>query len=432
VGEDLYRALVDQAFECIMTVRPDYTVGFASPASESLIGYRPDELVGRPAIDFVHPDDQDRAALGMHGWATWGMPGGSSSFRLRHKAGGWRTLDMTASAAIDHDDVLVAVYWRPAGYQHSVDQVLSRLLGGSSRAEALFPLLDVFDWSINDAHVAIAWYEPGAGHQFVSTGLPRELTGAEDEPGAPWRLARETARDVFAADGPPLDPVRRRIADRADRGTFWTHPVPDAGSPFPALITFWNRTDGPPPEAHAQGMALSSTNVELILRWSDQVHQLDRAAHTDALTGLPNRRALFEWLDQDRDGGALLFCDLDRFKPVNDEHGHHVGDEVLRQVADRLAAAVRVEDLVARTGGDEFVVLARGATADRAADLADRIAATLRRPFHVDGVAIQLGISIGTAQAEGPLSQLMLAQADKAMLADKARRHRRRPSSTRR
>ncbi len=130
-------------------------------------------------------------------------------------------------------------------------------------------------------------------------------------------------------------------------------------------------------------------------------------------------------------GGALLFCDLDRFKPVNDEHGHHVGDEVLRQVANRLAATVRAGDVVARTGGDEFVVLAHGATDLQAADLVLRIEAALREPFTVDGAVIGLGISIGVARADGPLSDSVLASADRAMLVDKARRHRRRALPTR-
>ena len=419
----LYRSLVDNAYECIMTVRTDLTVGFVSPSSTSLIGYTPEELEGRPATDFVHPDDMDRAALGLAGWASWGMPGGSSSFRLRHKDGSWRMLDMTASTAVDDEDTLVAVYWRPAGYQHIVDTVLSRLLRGCTRAEALAPLLDIFDWSINDASVAIAWHEPDAGHrQVATTNLPAGLTGAEEDPGAPWRHARATLRPLFESDGPALDGRRRAMADQWGRGTFWIEPVADAGSSVPALVTVWNRHEGPPPEAHAQGMSLVQTNVELILRWSDQVAQLDAAAHTDALTGLPNRRSLFDLLARDRRGGALLFCDLDQFKPVNDEHGHHVGDAVLCQVADRLNECVRLSDVVARTGGDEFVVLAHGATDAEAADLADRIAVAIHVPFTVDGIEIRVGVSVGVARTDAPLSDTTLARADRAMLADKARR----------
>jgi diguanylate cyclase (GGDEF)-like protein len=332
-------------------------------------------------------------------------------------------LDMSVSPTVDDEDTLCAVTWRPAGYQHAVHTVLSRLLEGRSRSEAIAPLLDVFDWALNDTHIAIAWYEPGRGHQFVTTGLPAELTGAEADAGAPWREARERFTSVTDAAGPGLDPHRRALADEHDRGSWWVQPVEDAGSPQPALITVFPRLDGPPPEGHSQGMKVVHTIVELVLQWSHQVDVLDAAANTDSLTGLPNRRSLFDALDRDRRGGALLFCDLDRFKPINDELGHHVGDEVLRQVAERLRRCVREGDVVARTGGDEFVVLARGASAAVAEDLAERITRSIEAPFVLDEGEVEVGISIGTARSDSPLTDDVLARADAAMLADKARRH---------
>ena len=94
--------------------------------------------------------------------------------------------------------------------------------------------------------------------------------------------------------------------------------------------------------------------VELILRWTDQQGSLERAAHLDALTGLANRRVFFDTLAATADGGAVLYCDLDRFKPVNDDLGHFAGDTVLRVAARRLEGCVRDGDLVGRLGGDEF------------------------------------------------------------------------------
>ena len=108
-----------------------------------------------------------------------------------------------------------------------------------------------------------------------------------------------------------------------------------------------------------------------------------------------------------------------------------MGDDVLRQVADRLRACVRADDVVARTGGDEFVILAHGATTDHAAELAERISTALREPFTVPGGTVELGISIGIAGTDAPLSDSVLARADQAMLADKARRHGRQPRPTR-
>jgi diguanylate cyclase (GGDEF)-like protein len=130
--------------------------------------------------------------------------------------------------------------------------------------------------------------------------------------------------------------------------------------------------------------------------------QAEQRAHElstrDALTNLLNRRALIQQLEHavatsDRSGVgfALLFLDLDKFKPINDTYGHEAGDELLRQVAARLTAAVRVADIVARLGGDEFVVLIEGksasANAARVAARSSRLRPALRhrRPPREDG-----------------------------------------------
>ena len=105
---------------------------------------------------------------------------------------------------------------------------------------------------------------------------------------------------------------------------------------------------------------------------------------------------------------------------MNDERGHHVGDEILRQVAERLRAGVRGADVVARTGGDEFVVLARNVTAERAAELAARLATAIDEPFVVDGGNVHVSLSVGVAHTDEPLTELTLAEADRALLAAKA------------
>jgi diguanylate cyclase (GGDEF)-like protein/PAS domain S-box-containing protein len=427
----LYESLVEDAFECIVTIRSNLTLAYANPAMARLLGHAPEDALGRPVADFVHPDDLDRALAELSGLESWGVANGTTSFRLRHGDGSWVPCDVTAAAVTDGDEDLIAVYCRPAGYQHAVDTVLTRLLSGGSRSETLAPLLDVFDWAVNDADIAIAWHEEGRGHQSIATGLPPELTGGEADPGAPWADARVDFAGVHCPGPAALDPRRRAMAKELRRGALWVEPITDEGSGIAALVTVWSRLDGPPPETHAFSMALAKTHIELVLRWTHQVARLDAAAHTDVLTGLPNRRSLFDLLDKDRRGGALLFCDLDHFKPVNDRHGHQVGDDVLRQVADRLRACVRADDVVARTGGDEFVILAHGATTDQAAELAERISTALREPFTVPGGTVDLGISIGIAGTDAPLSDAVLARADQAMLADKARRHRRRPRPTR-
>lgn len=152
----------------------------------------------------------------------------------------------------------------------------------------------------------------------------------------------------------------------------------------------------------------------------------DPASSTDALTGLSDRRGLSEALDAAlRDGSAfaLVCLDLDRFKIVNDTLGHPVGDGLLRKVADRLRTAVRPGDLVARTGGDEFIVLQREGRQPQAAEaLAGRLVELLGRTFLVDGHSLTVGASVGVAMAprDGNDARDLLRRADLALYRAKA------------
>ena len=132
-----------------------------------------------------------------------------------------------------------------------------------------------------------------------------------------------------------------------------------------------------------------------------------RQAVTDQLTALPNRRALFELLDAleeerrsvtgEHRQMAFLFVDLNRFKEVNDSFGHAVGDELLRQLGERLKGTLRSSDLLARLGGDEFVVMLLDADGDYGAMIAQRISARLQEPFQLGPVSARIGASIGIA-----------------------------------
>ena len=154
--------------------------------------------------------------------------------------------------------------------------------------------------------------------------------------------------------------------------------------------------------------------------------ELQHMAHHDMLTGLPNRQLLSDRLQQalahlqrNNEKLAVLFLDLDGFKPINDQMGHEAGDAALREVASRLRAAVRSEDTLARVGGDEFVILLSGLN-DHAIKSAELVAGkcleVFQQPFVIQGRACHLGTSIGIAIGNGGCSSdELLITADRAM-----------------
>jgi diguanylate cyclase (GGDEF)-like protein len=162
---------------------------------------------------------------------------------------------------------------------------------------------------------------------------------------------------------------------------------------------------------------------------------LRRKAQTDHLTGLANRAELMQRMadacaelpdTETRVRGrnfAVLYIDLDGFKAVNDSHGHAAGDEILQRVADGLRRVAGPEEVVARIGGDEFIVLLRDADAFTARGVADEIiAATAREHRLADGRAVRIGCSVGVCAApeQGREPEVLLARADAALYEVKA------------
>jgi diguanylate cyclase (GGDEF)-like protein/PAS domain S-box-containing protein len=160
-----------------------------------------------------------------------------------------------------------------------------------------------------------------------------------------------------------------------------------------------------------------------------QEEELERMALHDALTGLPNRTLLNDRIEQAirnaqraRHQMAVLLLDLDRFKDVNDTLGHQVGDLPLTEVGPRLQQPLRSADTVARLGGDEFAILLLGPTdLAMACRVAERLVEALRRPFAIQDLTLEIGISIGVAlyPEHGSTATELLQHADVAMYAAK-------------
>lgn len=169
-------------------------------------------------------------------------------------------------------------------------------------------------------------------------------------------------------------------------------------------------------------------------RLLEHEQRLAQIAHQDTLTGLPNRRMIelqmeseLRRIQRNGLGLALLFLDIDGFKPVNDAYGHQVGDLVLTEIARRLRDAVRDVDTVARLGGDEFLILLNDT--ELPLEAAERVAQesirALAEPILIDDLSIRIGVSIGIATCSGSDAEAMtvhrlVSQADNAMYQAKA------------
>ncbi len=244
---------------------------------------------------------------------------------------------------------------------------------------------------VNQAVCDITGYAAGEllGHS------PRMLQGPQTDQGLIQRLGRELrAGGCFQG---------QTINYRKD------------GTPF---TMEWSISPVPGPTGEPEWFVAVQRDATLASR---RLLAAEHAARTDALTGLPNRTHMDDVL---RDGAWLavraqtgLIVDVDHFKSVNDTYGHHVGDEVLRIIGQRLAGVVRGGDLVARWGGEEFCVVALAGGA-QVKDLAERLRAAIAdSPFETSAGALHITVSVGSASIsrDVPAADDMLRAADRAL-----------------
>ncbi|MBV9439687.1 MAG: EAL domain-containing protein, partial [Candidatus Eremiobacteraeota bacterium] len=216
-------------------------------------------------------------------------------------------------------------------------------------------------------------------------------------------VEEELLDDVF--DGKPV----RAVAESGDR--WLRHHVEPLRDPDGAVVG-------------AVGVSLDITELKRAQQ------RLFESAHCDRLTGLPNRRALEQRLATTLEDAqlagerfALLYLDLDRFKTINDTLGHGVGDAVLREVGRRLHDTLRAQDVIARPGGDEFIVLLPSVEdATEVNVTAQRIIRAFRAPIVVRGRELFVGVSVGAAifPEHGRTGEQLVAHADAAMYRAKA------------
>jgi diguanylate cyclase (GGDEF)-like protein len=306
---------------------------------------------------------------------------------------------------------------------------------GGSTSSTLFPISDLEDPARDErpatrapvgiaiavGSAEVAAMEPALAGRLAPPLGPRVGGASLQIAERPHRSGRRTPAAGPAPTLAPPTPLRRgpgpahlvaeRIARRAQavfglRHTLVAPLVTDAGQIGALVIS--RRTAGGWPASAERILNGAAIEASAALARAYSHRDAEARASTDGLTGLPNRRyfdefcALLARRRRAEDSVGVLMIDIDRFKALNDTHGHPVGDEVLRAVGGAIAATVREDDVPARYGGEEFVVLLRNPTIEVAVDVGERIREAVGRldlrPLGVPAVSV----SVGVAVADGP------------------------------
>lgn len=400
VSERRYKWIAENASDMVVVLGPDATHLWVSPSSFALTGYTPEELVGRTIWEFLHPSDIP-AAGAVVGVVTAGNTDQQKLIcRFKHKDGHFLWVESVGHSALSDDGVVQI--------RLSMRDVTARVAAETDRDAALAELKLLVDHApigmcvvdddgrivqVNEAMSRLTGFTVAqlADLNFVDLTYPDDAADTRAD-------LRSVATGVLATSS------REKRYVRADGETIWAE----------CTIT-----------RAAGGAASRTLNIVQLLDLTD--HRANTLfatmARTDVLTGLPNRVVLDETLThaltvarRAKTKVGVAFCDLDRFKQVNDKMGHEAGDELLRQVADRIRATIRESDTAVRLGGDEFVVVCENVLdAVPVSRLASRLRMALDRPYHLAAGTGDVSVSIGIAVGDGPTAAALLQQADEAM-----------------
>jgi diguanylate cyclase (GGDEF)-like protein/PAS domain S-box-containing protein len=403
-----FRFIAENSSDMVAWQRFDTTFLWVSPASAALLGRSPEQLIGTRSIDLVHPDDVPKVEAAQRQVAA-GTVHTTVVRRMRHADGHYVWVETTAR-------IVAGESLSAAEMQTSSRNVDDRIAAQRAQADAEASrdsAVRLFRTAMEHAAIGMAIRDLDGLILEVNGALCTMLgRAAEDLKGSFFRDfthpddigAAGAARTVLLSGRAVSHDSERRYL-RPDGEVLWVQ----------ATSVLLPKDDGEP--------QLVLTQMQDITARKDAIDQLTLLAVTDSLTGLPNRAVLMDRLadalaaaQRGHGDAGVVFVDLDGFKAVNDNLGHDVGDELLRQVAGRLSAAIRTGDTAARIGGDEFVVLCeRIGDLEGVREVADRICRYLSGCFLVAGHNLWISASVGVTLGNGLSPREVLGRADEAM-----------------
>jgi diguanylate cyclase (GGDEF)-like protein/PAS domain S-box-containing protein len=425
--------VMDLLLDAICVVDAQGCYVFVSAAFERIFGYTPAEVIGRPMIELVHPDDRERTLQAANEIMA-GQP--KPHFQNRYVRKDGRVIHIMWSARwSEADHVRIAV---------------ARDITELKRAESMQVALHAISEAAHSAADLLALFRHI--HQIVGKLLPANnffvalydakkdelsfpyFVDQYDEAPAPLGLDAGTLSGEVVRSGQALLltpdtqvvlPGQVRPVVGRDSMDWLGVPLNGQKGVIGALVVQSYSGEVRYTEQDKALLQFVSTQVAAAIERKQTETWLQYIARHDQLTALPNRELFHDRLRtalakarRDRQRLAVLYIDLDRFKPVNDSHGHDVGDLLLCEVAARISHCVRESDTVGRVGGDEFVVLLNGTgLPEDATAVAGKIRAALDQPLELAGHRLHVSASIGIAvhPEHGHEDKQLMRHADDAM-----------------
>lgn len=428
---------------CVVDVQGRYV--FVSAAFERIFGYTPEEVIGRPMIQLVHPDDRERTLQAANEIMA-GQP--KPHFQNRYVRKDGRVIHIMWSARwSEADQVRIAVardvteLKRAERMQvalhaiseaaHSAEDLLAlfrhihRIVGKLLPANNFFVAL--YDAKKDELSFPyfVDEYDQAPPMQSLDSGT---LSSEVIRSGQALLLTPDTRMDL---------PARVRPIVGRDSLDWLGVPLSAQRGVIGALVVQSYSGDVRYSQQDKALLQFVSTQIAAAIERKKTETRLQYLAQHDQLTDLPNRELFHDRLctalaraRRDQQRLAVLYLDLDQFKPVNDRHGHDIGDLLLCEAAARISQCVRESDTVGRIGGDEFVVLLSGISLpEHAAAVAAKIHAAFEQPFELAGCLLQVSVSIGIAiyPDHGEDDKQLLRHADDAMYGAKRQGGKRAP-----
>jgi diguanylate cyclase (GGDEF)-like protein/PAS domain S-box-containing protein len=426
-------SFIDLLVDAVCALDADGRFVFVSAASERIFGYTPEEMVGTLMIDMVVPEDRARTLAAVQDIMS-GVA--QPHFENRYVRKDGRRVHIMWSARWSESDQLRIAVARDVTERKRAESLQAAMYAISEAAHAaedllaLFPLIHrIVNELLPAPGFAIALHEEATDQVNFPYNVDTNGQPAVTRLPAAATLCQHVMRSgrpvLVTPDTLPAFPEALR-AVIGNVAPYWLGvPLTSHKGMLGALVV-----KGLPEltcytEQDQELLEFVSAQVATAIDRKQLQDQLQFLAQYDPLTRLPNRQRLHDRLEstlararRGATGFSLLYLDLDKFKQVNDRFGHAAGDQLLQEVASRLTDCVRETDMVARIGGDEFVVLLEHVVlADDAALVADKIRDALTQPVVIGEHTVHTFPSIGTAMypAHGASAQQLLRHADEAM-----------------